>query len=119
MITTRQIFVKLAKGRKQFLRVTTKDIDASIKVKLPKDRVGKGPMVSTNKLGDVADIEAKKRRDDIMVEKKRLEETKVKKKPAKVKKAWKDMTDEEKEVVMAERMAKVRAAKGKNKEGKK
>ena len=115
MITTRGIFVKLEKGRKQFLRVTTKDIDASIKVKPPKDRVGKDPMISTNKLGDVADVTAKKRRDDIMAERKRLEKTKVKKKPEKVKKAWKEMTDDEKKVVMAERMVKVRAAKGKDK----
>ena len=70
MITTKGIFVKLGKGRKLFSRVTTKDVDASIKVEIPKHRVVKGPVVSTNKLADVADIGKKKKRDDIMAERK-------------------------------------------------
>jgi len=68
MITTREINVDLSKGGK-LNRVTTKDIDASPKVKLPKKPI-KAKGISTSNIADVADIREKKRRDDIAEEKK-------------------------------------------------
>ena len=68
MITTRDIDVDLSKGGK-LNRVTTKDVDASPKVKLPKKPV-KATGISTSNIADVADIREKKRRDDIAIEKK-------------------------------------------------
>jgi len=68
MITTREINVDLSKGRK-LNRVTTKDIDASPKVKLLK-KSAKAQGISTSNIADVADIREKKRRDDIAEEKK-------------------------------------------------
>jgi len=67
MITTREINVNLDKGQPNFKRMTTKDVDASIKVKPPKEPV-KTQSISTTTLPDVADIAEKKRRDDIMAE---------------------------------------------------
>lgn len=101
MLTTRQISVKLPKDRIKLNRITTKDIDASIKVELPKKPI-KTQIVSTTNLPDIADIAEKKRRDDIMAESKAM-----------VRKAWKDMTDEERKIDVNERMAKARAAKKK------
>lgn len=68
MITTREINVDLRKGSK-LDRVTTKDVDASPKVKFPKKLV-KAKGISTSNIADVADILEKKRRDDIAEEKK-------------------------------------------------
>ena len=68
MITTREINVDLSKGSK-LNRVTTKDVDASPKVKFPKKPV-KVKGITTSNIADVADIQEKKRRDDIMAEKK-------------------------------------------------
>lgn len=68
MITTREINVDLSKGGK-LNRVTTEDIDASPKVKLPKKPV-KAKGISTSNIADVGDILEKKRRDDIAEEKK-------------------------------------------------
>ena len=68
MITTREINVILAKGRK-LKRTSTKEVDASLKVKQPKNPV-KPKSISTHSLTDVADIVEKKRRDDIMAERK-------------------------------------------------
>jgi len=68
MITTREINVDLSK-RGKLDRVTTKDIDASPKVKFPKKPV-KAKGISTSNIADVADIREKKRRDDIAKEKK-------------------------------------------------
>ena len=68
MITTRQINVDLSKGGR-LNRVTTKDVDASPKVKFPKKPI-KAKGISTSNIADVADIAEKKRRDDIAEEKK-------------------------------------------------
>jgi len=69
MITTKQINVNLAKEKLKLRHVTTKDIDVSVKVKLPKEPI-KPKSVTTTTLPDVADIAEKKRRDDIAKEKK-------------------------------------------------
>lgn len=55
MITTNKINVKLSKGRRKLTQISTKDVDASIKVKLPKISV-KPMSVSTHALADVSDI---------------------------------------------------------------
>lgn len=86
MITTRGIFVKLGMGRKQFSRVTTKDVDASIRVEPPKRGANKRPIVSTNKLADVSDISGKARRDKIMAEREVLDIKDAKKEAEKKKK---------------------------------
>jgi len=90
MITTREINVNLGKGRK-LGRITTKDIDASIKVEQPKDKAIKTPIISTHNMADVADIAEKRRRDEIMA----------------------SIKTNNKKLDMKEKMAKVRAAKGK------
>lgn len=69
MITTREINVDLTKGKLKLRRVSTKDIDAGVRVEPPKEPI-KTRGVSTTTLPDVADIAEKKRRDDIAVEKK-------------------------------------------------
>lgn len=69
MITTKQINVILGKGRTKLERVTTKKIDASIKVGHPKEPI-KAKSISTHSMADVADILEKKRRDDIMAQRK-------------------------------------------------
>ena len=69
MITTRQINVDLAKEKLKLRGVTTKDIDAGVRVEPPKAPI-KPRGVSTTTLADVADIAEKKRRDDIMAERK-------------------------------------------------
>lgn len=102
MITTREINVNLDKGRGKLQRVTTRDVDASIKVRPPKKPI-KATGITTTTLADVADIAEKRRRDKIMAEKKAFE-------------AKKELTpDEKKKLAMKEKMAKVRAAKGKKK----
>ena len=96
MITTREINVDLSKGGK-LNRVTTKDIDASPKVKLPKKPV-KATGISTSNIADVADIAEKKRRDDIMAERKLGD----KKKP------WNKMNAKERKEYQAEKARKVK-----------
>lgn len=75
MITTKEINVNLDKGRPKLKRITTKDIDANIKIKPPKEPV-KTQSISTRALADIADIAEKKRRDDIMAERKASRATK-------------------------------------------
>ena len=70
MITTRQINVDLAKEKLKLRRITTKNIDAGLKVEPPKAKI-KPRGLSTTMLSDVADIAEKKRRDDIAKEKKK------------------------------------------------
>lgn len=108
--------------------VTTKDIDASIKATQPKRPV-KAETVTTTSMPDLADIAEKKRRDAIMVEKKEWEKKikmakriKPNKKPDKffdhsyqnAVEALKEISiKDDKKLAMKEKMAKVRAAKGK------
>jgi len=104
MITTREINVNLEKGHK-LERATTKNIDASIKVELPKEPI-KTQSISTTTLADIADIAEKKRRDEIMAERKVI---------AKIVKPTKKALDAMKKLGMKEKMAKVRKAKRKKK----
>ena len=69
MITTRQINVNLSKEKLKLRHVTTKDIDAGVKVEPPKVPI-KPRGVTTTTLPGIADIAEKKRRDDIAKEKK-------------------------------------------------
>ena len=109
MITTRGLKVEPPKGASLKQRqVTTKTVDASIRVEPPKEPI-KRRGISTTSLPDVADIVEKKRRDDIMAE---VEAEKAKVKPRE-KKSLKEIAFEEKKAAMAARMAKVRAAKKK------
>ena len=55
MITTKEVDVKLGIGRNRFRRVTTKTIDASIKVEKPKVKPKKSPLVSTHNTSDAAE----------------------------------------------------------------
>lgn len=69
IMTTREIYVHLAKGQRKLERTTTKHVDASIKVVQPK--IPQKPVtLSTAGLPDVSDIIDKKKRDDIMVQRK-------------------------------------------------
>jgi len=72
MITTKQINVNLSKGKIKLRHVTTKNIDASVRVEPPKEPIKKKSLatITTTTLPDVADIAEKKRRDDIAIEKK-------------------------------------------------
>ena len=69
MITTRQINVNLSKGKLKLRHVSTKGIDAGVRVEPPKEPIKPRGVTSTT-LADVADIREKKRRDDIMAERK-------------------------------------------------
>lgn len=154
--TTRGLFVKLDNQKRKLQRVTTKTIDASIKIMKPKKDRPKPTVISTRDIGDLNDLAEKKKRDKISKERKaearkaRKEAKKEKKKvpgykpppedsrrpnkptPAppekkvklvepseglkiELKKAWKDMSDAEKKIVMKERMAKARESKKKKK----
>ncbi len=93
MITTRDIKVDLSRERKLLNQKTTKGIDVYVKRGTPKPSK---IVVSTHNIEDVADIAEKKRRDEIMVQKKTAEE-------------------DQKKLAMKEKMAKVQAAKGKKK----
>lgn len=75
MITTRQVNVDLTKGKLKLRHVSTKDINAGVKIEPPKAPI-KARGVSTTTLPDVADIKEKKRRDDIAKEKKKATITK-------------------------------------------
>lgn len=72
MITTKQINVNLSRGKLKLRRVTTKDVDASLRVEPPRQplKLKNIPSITTTTLSDVADIAEKKRRDDIAKEKK-------------------------------------------------
>lgn len=69
MITTKQVNVNLTRGKLKLRHVTTKNIDASIRVEPPKAPI-KTKSITTTTQQDVADIAEKKRRDDIAEEKK-------------------------------------------------
>ena len=69
MKTTREINVNLTRGKLKLRQVTTKNVDASLRVEPPKEPI-KPRGVSTTTQADVADIAEKKRRDDIAKEKK-------------------------------------------------
>ena len=131
MITTKQINVNLSKGKLKLRQVTTKEVDASLRVEPPKEpiKLKKIASITTTTLPDVADIAEKKRRDDIAKEKKLAmkdekkiamaeKEVEGKTAPAIVKngegksipiikevkkKPWKDMSGEEKKVAYKER----------------
>lgn len=70
MISTKDMNIALAK-RKRLERVTTKDIDASIKVIKPKkEERMKSPLISTHNIGSVEEVEDKKKRDEILAQRK-------------------------------------------------
>jgi len=111
MITTRQINVDLAKEKLKLRGVTTRNIDAGVRVEPPKGKI-KPRGVSTTTLADVADIAEKKRRDDIMAEKKLAmkDEKKIvieKKKDKQVFSTVNDFPKTPKEVVEKERGSKL------------
>ena len=127
MITTRNIDVNLDKGKLKLRHITTKDIDAGVRVEPPKEPV-KTKSITTTTLADVADIAEKKRRDDIAAEKKltinkKGEANKGFMKGDAVyhgeekaeKKSWKLMTDDEKKIAIKERTAKMLATKARKK----
>jgi len=72
MITTRQVNVNLDRGKVKLRHVTTKDINVGVRVEPPKEPIKKKSIatITTTTLPDVADVAEKKRRDDIMAEKK-------------------------------------------------
>lgn len=74
MITTKQINVNLEKGNLKHRQVTTKNIDAGVRVEPPKEPI-KSRSVSTNALP--TDIDEKRKRDAIMAERKKAEERNV------------------------------------------
>ena len=69
MKTTRDINVDLSRGRLKLRHVTTKNIDVGVRVEPPKAPIKKQSLTTTT-MQDVADIAEKKRRDDIMKERK-------------------------------------------------
>ena len=75
MITTRQIDVNLEKGKLKHRHVTTKDINAGVRVEPPKEPI-KPRSITTNVLPDVADIAEKKKRAEIVTERKKAESKK-------------------------------------------
>lgn len=77
MITTKQINVNLTRGKLKLRHVTTRNIDAGVRVEPPKVPI-KTKSITTTTLPDVADIAEKKRRNDIMAEKKIMMEDKKK-----------------------------------------
>jgi len=109
MITTRKIDVNLSKGRIKLNRTTTKNIDASIKVKQPKKKI-KSPVVSTHNMADIADIIEKRKRDEIMAER-----TSFQKNMVIYQNEQNELMAKEKKIAMKKRMAKARAAKRKKK----
>lgn len=103
MITTRDIKVDLNIGRRPLKQKTTKEVDVYVKQGKPKpSKIA----VSTHNIEDVADIAEKKRRDDITAQRK-----------VKFVEPSKELTVElkaaEKKLANKEKMAKVRAARGK------
>ena len=79
MITTREIDVRLhranvnlEKAKLKHRQVTTKNINAGVRVEPPKEPI-KPRSVTTATFPDVADIAEKKKRDDIMAEAKKAE----------------------------------------------
>ena len=70
MITTKQINVNLGKGKIKLRQATTKNIDAGLRVEPPKEPI-KPRGISTTSLPDIADIAEKRRRDEIMAERKK------------------------------------------------
>lgn len=132
MITTKQVNVNLTRGKLKLRRITTKDIDVGIRVEPPKTPI-KTKSITTTTLQDVADIAEKKRRDDIMKERKLAIKDKKKimitKKPKFVepskelivelkKKPWKEMIDAEKKVEMKRRAVKAKATRARKKKEK-
>jgi len=115
ILTTREIIVHLKEGERKLERTTTKDVDPSIKVVYPKEPV-KPTSLSTSSLPDVGLLIEKKRRDEIMTERKLYlqDEKKIAiAEPTRIVKLIEEAktADEKKKLAMAEKMAKVRAAK--------
>lgn len=145
IVSTRNINIVLAK-KKRLERVTTKDIDASIKINKPKEesKMKKSPLISTHNIQDVESASEKKERDDVVAERKKLKkgdpvhldadgnlvasekeqkhvEEHMKNIDGKVFKTTEDMNldmRDDKKIAMAERMKKVRAGKEKKKDEK-
>ena len=121
MITTKQITVNLDRGKLKLRYVTTKNIDAGIRVEPPKAPIKKRSL-TTHTMQDVADEAEKKRRDDIMAEKKLAikdekkiviteKRTKGEFKPSKefieaMKKPWNKMNAKERKEYQAEKARK-------------
>ena len=76
MITTRQVNVQLDKGRSKLVNVTTKTVDPSSKGKDRPEGKRKGiltrsPIVTTQKMADIEAIKEKKKRDEIIAQRKK------------------------------------------------
>lgn len=72
MIQTKNVKVDLKKGR-DLQRVTTKDIEPSPRIVKPVlDLTKKSPLVTTRDIGDIADIEEKRARDEVVAQRKEL-----------------------------------------------
>ncbi len=69
ILTTSKINVKLEEGQRKFKRTTTKTVDASIKVEQPKVPT-KPQSISTRDIMDVGDAIEKKKRVDIIAQRK-------------------------------------------------
>lgn len=70
MISTRNVNVALAKQRR-LQNVTTKTIDVSPKITKPAlDPVRKSPLITTHTIGDVADMEERRVRGEIALQRK-------------------------------------------------
>ena len=120
MITTRDINVDLSRERRPLNQKTTKEVNVYVKKGTPRpSKIA----VTTHNIEDVQAIAEKKRRDEIIAQKKAsaskiLAETVEKGKEA-IENLAADMKDkneeEEKKIAMKERMAKARAARGKKK----
>lgn len=113
MITTRDINVDLSRGKRPLSQKTTKDVDVYVKPGKPKPtRIA----VSTHNIESVQAIAEKKRRDKIA--KQREKGIKIITAPAIIKDKEGNLIstiDEQKKLANKEKMAKVRAAKGKKK----
>lgn len=138
LVSTTNLNVVLAKPN-TLKRVTTKNVDASMKKKEPKEESMKSPLISTHNIGDVVSVEEKRTRDEVLAERAKLKEgdpvhlnkdgilvaseeeqkhveEHMKDVDGRVFKTTEDLNLEmrdEKKIAMAERMAKARDAKKK------
>jgi len=113
MITTRDINVDLSRGKRPLQQKTTKEVDVYVKQGKPKPTK---IAVSTHNIEDVADIAEKARRDKIVKQRKdfRKGDTVYKNEKGELKTEG-QLKEDSKKLANKEKMAKVRAAKGKKK----
>lgn len=77
MITTRDIFVKLGIGRPKLKNLTTKDIDASIRITKPKGVPKKSQFITTGDVDNEEDRAERRKRLEIIAERKKKTVKKV------------------------------------------